>query len=61
MAEKRSVQLGRRIPGFVVIENGLDAGEAVITEGTNKVRDGSEVEPLTEQVSLVSAFSDPGV
>ncbi len=60
VAEKRSVQLGRRIPGFVVIENGLDAGEAVITEGTSKVRDGSEVEPLTEQVSLVSAFAEPG-
>jgi membrane fusion protein (multidrug efflux system) len=44
IAEKRAVQLGRRIPGFVVINSGLAAGEAIITEGTHKVRDGSQVE-----------------
>lgn len=44
VAEKRRVQLGRRIPGFVAIESGLEAGESVITEGTHKVRDGSQVE-----------------
>jgi len=44
VAEKRRVHLGRRIPGFVSIEAGLEAGESVITEGTHKVRDGSEVE-----------------
>jgi len=44
VAEKRAVQLGRRIPGYVVIASGLAAGEAVITEGTHKVRDGSKVE-----------------
>ena len=43
IAEKRAVTLGRRIPGFVVINSGLTAGEAVITEGTHKVRDGSPV------------------
>jgi membrane fusion protein, multidrug efflux system len=43
VAEKRVVELGRRIPGFVAIENGLTEGEAVITEGTNKVRDGLKV------------------
>lgn len=44
VAEKRRVQLGRRIPGFVAIEAGLEAGESVITEGTHKVRDGAAVE-----------------
>jgi len=44
VAEKRIVQLGRRIPGFVAIASGLEAGESVITEGTHKVRDGSAVE-----------------
>jgi membrane fusion protein (multidrug efflux system) len=44
VAEKRAVQLGRRIPGFVAIKSGLEAGESVITEGTHKVRDGSPVE-----------------
>lgn len=44
IAEKRAVQLGRRIPGYVVVDSGLEAGESVITEGTHKVRDGSNVE-----------------
>lgn len=44
VAQKRTVQLGRRIPGFVVIADGLAEGEAVITEGTHKVRDGTKVE-----------------
>ena len=44
VAEKRPVRLGRRIPGFVVIGDGLSEGEAIITEGTHKVRDGSKVE-----------------
>lgn len=43
VAEKRRVELGRRIPGFVAIENGLESGDMVITEGTHKVRDGSQV------------------
>jgi membrane fusion protein (multidrug efflux system) len=44
VAEKRRVELGRRIPGYVSIVSGLEAGESVITEGTHKVRDGSAVE-----------------
>lgn len=43
-AEKRQVVLGRRIPGYVAIESGLEAGESVITEGTHKVTHGSAVE-----------------
>jgi len=43
VAEKRRVQLGRRIPGYVAIEAGLEAGEYVITEGTHKVSDGTQV------------------
>ena len=44
VAKKRQVQLGRRIPGFVAIDSGLEAGESVITEGAHKVRDGGAVE-----------------
>ncbi len=44
VVEKRAVTIGRRIPGFVVINDGLSVGEAVVTEGTNKVRDGAPVE-----------------
>jgi len=43
VVEKREVLLGRRIPGFVAVDDGLVAGEAVVTEGTDKVRDGSLV------------------
>lgn len=44
VVEKRSVEIGRRIPGYVVISNGLNAGDRVVTEGTGKIRDGSEIE-----------------
>ena len=44
IVEKRAITLGRRIPGYVVIAEGLQAGETVITEGTSKVRDGSTVQ-----------------
>jgi membrane fusion protein (multidrug efflux system) len=44
IAEKRAVKLGRRIPGFVVIDAGLEPGETVITEGTHKVRGGAAVD-----------------
>ncbi len=40
---KREVTLGRREPGFVEITNGLAAGDAVVTEGTLKLRDGVAV------------------
>jgi membrane fusion protein (multidrug efflux system) len=46
--ERRSVTIGRRIPGLVVISSGLTLGERVITEGTGKVRDGSQVEDIAD-------------
>jgi len=46
-AEKRPVILGRRIPGFVTIEEGLQPGEEIVTEGTHKIRDGADVETIT--------------
>ena len=36
IARKRAVQLGRRIPGFVAVDDGLVAGEIVVVEGTRK-------------------------
>jgi membrane fusion protein (multidrug efflux system) len=41
--ERREVTTGRRRPGEVEIVDGLQAGERVITEGTQKVRDGGTV------------------
>jgi len=43
IVEKRAVVLGRRIPGYVVIDDGLSAGETVVTEGTHKLRDGAAI------------------
>ena len=42
--EKREVRIGRRVPGLVVIAEGLVEGEQIVTEGTGKVRDGIAVE-----------------
>ncbi|MDJ0940294.1 MAG: efflux RND transporter periplasmic adaptor subunit [Woeseiaceae bacterium] len=52
VVQKRSVALGRRIPGFVVIDDGLAAGETVITEGTGKVRPGSQVESINSATAI---------
>jgi membrane fusion protein (multidrug efflux system) len=42
-AERREVRIGGRQPGSVEIVTGLQAGEHVIVEGTQKVRNGSQV------------------
>jgi membrane fusion protein (multidrug efflux system) len=51
IAKKRAVTLGRRVPGSVEILSGLSAGDMLITEGTHKVRNGSQVEVLNQQAS----------
>ncbi len=40
------VNIGVRKPGLVQITNGLSVGDEVVTEGTLRVRDGSEVKVL---------------
>jgi membrane fusion protein (multidrug efflux system) len=42
-AEKRLVRTGQRRVGEVQVVQGLSAGEAVVTEGTQKLRDGARV------------------
>jgi membrane fusion protein (multidrug efflux system) len=54
IAEKRSVVLGRRIPGYVVIEEGLSAGDTVVTEGSHKLSDGSAVKILDPNVAAAA-------
>ena len=39
--ERREVRVGRRVPGEVELIAGVAAGERVVIEGTQKVRDGS--------------------
>jgi membrane fusion protein (multidrug efflux system) len=53
-AERREVHVGRRRPGEVQIVSGLEAGEHVVIEGTQHVRDGT---PLREQVREVNPGS----
>jgi len=48
VVEKRAVEIGRRVPGFVVIVSGLEEGERVVAEGTGKVRDGMQVEDIAD-------------
>jgi len=46
-AEKREVHIGVRRIGDVEIVSGLAAGERVVTEGTQKLRDGAPVRTVT--------------
>jgi membrane fusion protein, multidrug efflux system len=45
-ASRREVRIGGRSPGSVEILDGLEAGERVIVEGTQKVRDGAAVNAI---------------
>lgn len=51
---KRTVVLGRRIPGYVVIDEGLSPGDTVVTEGTHKLRDGSAVKDPDSDVTTAT-------
>jgi len=59
IASKREVTIGQRRPGTVQIVQGLDNGERVIVEGTQKVRDGGSVLELDTGASSVAAASGP--
>ena len=47
---KREVRIGGRQPGTVEVLAGLSAGERVIVEGTQKVRDGASVKAIDRTV-----------
>jgi membrane fusion protein, multidrug efflux system len=51
-AERREVRIGGRRPGSVEIVAGLAAGEQVIIEGTQKVRDGGAVRVAQKTIEL---------
>lgn len=46
-AVERQVELGARAPGLAEIRSGLAAGDTIITEGTQKVRNGAPVEIIS--------------
>lgn len=45
-ASIRPVQLGARVGSMWIVEKGLSAGETIVAEGVQKVRDGAPVTPV---------------
>jgi membrane fusion protein (multidrug efflux system) len=54
VAEKRQVRIGQRRVGDVQVAEGLAAGELVVTEGTQKLRDGVAVTLQTPEAGTAS-------
>jgi membrane fusion protein (multidrug efflux system) len=46
-AVEREVEIGSRSPGLAEVRNGLVAGDVVVTEGTQRLRDGMPVQSLS--------------
>ncbi len=59
-AERREVRIGNRRPGSVEVLAGLVAGEKVIVEGTQKVRDGVPVRTTEMAAEAVAGSPGPG-
>jgi membrane fusion protein (multidrug efflux system) len=57
-ASRREVRIGGRRPGSVEVLAGLKAGERVIVEGTQKVRDGAAVRAVEQVADVVETGSD---
>jgi multidrug efflux pump subunit AcrA (membrane-fusion protein) len=53
VAHIRTVQLGTQIGPNIVISKGLNAGEVVVTEGLDKVKDGMKVAPQPDTTPAV--------
>lgn len=61
-AQRREVRIGGRTPGSVEVLAGLIAGDRVVVEGTQKVRDGTPVNAIDRQVEpLADAQSERDV
>ena len=59
-AERREVRIGGRRPGSVEVLAGLVAGEQVIVEGTQKVRDGAPVRTTEMAAESLAGSGEPG-
>jgi multidrug efflux pump subunit AcrA (membrane-fusion protein) len=46
-ASQRAVKLGETIGGNVLVLDGLKAGDRIVIEGLQKVREGAVVKPMT--------------
>jgi membrane fusion protein (multidrug efflux system) len=52
-AQRREVRIGGRRPGSVEVVAGLTAGERVVVEGTQKIRDGALVRASEREMNLL--------
>lgn len=52
--EKRKVIIGKRLPGKVVIDQGLELGETVVIDGTLTLRNGSRINIKNPEVKPVA-------
>jgi membrane fusion protein (multidrug efflux system) len=59
-AQRREVRIGGRRPGSVEVIAGLTAGEQVVIEGTQKVRDGAAVRAAERIVDMPPQAADAG-
>lgn len=55
VAHTRTVQLGSQIGTNIVIAKGLNAGETVVTEGLDKIKDGMKVTPQADPAVSAAA------
>jgi len=59
-AAKRKIQTGQRTIGSVHVMDGLQAGEMIVTEGTQKLRDGASVTLVESAAAPKRAVAAPG-
>ena len=55
VAHVHTVQLGPQIGQNIVIDKGINAGDVLVTEGNDKVKDGTKVAPQPETATPASA------
>lgn len=58
-AERRPVVTGARDDGLVEIRDGLQAGETVVSEGTNRVQPGMAVSPVPREPAAAESGAAP--
>jgi membrane fusion protein (multidrug efflux system) len=56
---KRKIITGQRRVGTVQVTDGLQAGELVVTEGTQKLRDGASVTVVDSTAAAPAATTPP--
>jgi len=57
--EIRPIKAGERIGGLVVVESGLKAGERIVVEGVQKIRNGAKVTPQLVPLEEPAAATAP--